>query len=126
MMEDLPLIPDTDLSLYDEYEYIGKMYDLDIRSVYAAEINKVVRNPRDSQQYDTSNPCAVCRNTRHAFDECEILKYHDFLKIQCVQFFPRKKNLDQLQTDRSTESIYQINNTNETDVFYPDFLMGKE
>ena len=68
MMAVLPPVPDSDWYLYDEDYYIGKMYALDIHSVYIAEINKVASNPRESRQYYTSNPCVICVNTVNTFD----------------------------------------------------------
>ena len=50
-MTALPSIPDPYWYLYDEDDYIGKMYALDIHSVYTDEINKVASNPRDSRKY---------------------------------------------------------------------------
>ena len=51
---------------------------VDIHSVYMPEIDKVTSNPRDSRHHDASNPCNVCVNTGHTFDECEILKNMTF------------------------------------------------
>ena len=84
------------------------MDTLDIHSVHMAEFNKSASNPRYSRHYDTSNHFSVCVNTGNTFDECEILNNHDFLKIIRIQFSLLKKRLNQLQTDRSTESISQI------------------
>ena len=90
------------------------------------EINKVSSNPRDSRHYDTSNPCAVCGNNGHTFDKCDILKKHYLLKRNFILLYLCNNWLNLLQTYWSTESISQINTTNETDVFDPYFLMGQE
>ena len=103
MIADLPPpVSDPDWSFYDEYVYIGKMYALDIYSVYMAEINKVVSKPRDSRQYDTPKHCAMFVKTGNNFDECGILKTNDFLKIHCILFSLFKRLLKQLQTYWST------------------------
>ena len=39
MMAYLPTVPDPDWSLYDEYDYIEKLYALDIHSVYKKHIH---------------------------------------------------------------------------------------
>ena len=94
MMVALTPIPDKDLYLYKEDEYIGKMDALDIHSVHMAKINKVARNTMESRYYDTSNPCELCRNTGNTLGECELLKKHDFLKVKCIQFSLCKKRLE--------------------------------
>ena len=79
IMAYLSPVPDTYWYPYYKDCYIGKIDTLYIHIEYTSEINKVAINPRGSRQYDTSNPCAMCENTGHTFDECEIKK-HDFLK----------------------------------------------
>ena len=64
----LPPIPYIDWSFYDEDKHIGKMYALDIHSVYTAEINKVTSNTRNSRHYDTSDHYAMCGLTVDTFD----------------------------------------------------------
>ena len=102
------------------------MYDLDIHSIYTAEINKVSSNPRDLIHYDTSNHFVLCGTTVQTFDECELLKNHDLLKRNCIQLSLCKKLLNQLQMDWSTSSISQLNTKNETGVFDPYFVMAQE
>ena len=116
----------TDWSLYYKYDYLGNMDALDISSVYMTEINKVASNPKDSRLFGTSNPCAICVNTGHNFDECDLLRNHDLLKRHCIQFSPFKKRSKQLQTNQSTSSISNINTTNETDLFDTGFIMSQE
>ena len=79
-------VPDTDWFLYDEEDYIKHMDALDIHSVYTDKINKVVSNTMDSRHYYKSNRCSMCGYASHTFDECELLKKHDLLKIQCIIF----------------------------------------
>ena len=73
ILENLPPVPDPDWSLYNEDDYIGIIDALYIHSVYTSDINKFSSNPRDSIHYDTSNPCAMCGNTGHNFEKCELL-----------------------------------------------------
>ena len=53
MLSDLPPVPDTDCSLYEEDDYIGKIDTLDIHIVYTTKTNKFAGNPRNSINYDT-------------------------------------------------------------------------
>ena len=122
----LPTFTDAYWYLYDKDDYIGKIETLDIHSVYTDGTNKFSINPRESRQYDTSNPCSVLGNTGYIFYECELLKNHDLLKRHCIQFSPFKKRSKQLQTNQSTSSISNINTTNETDLFDTGFIMSQE
>ena len=119
-MEDLPLVPDTNWYLYNEYDHISKIHARDIHCVYTAEINKVESNPRDLRNYETSNPCDVCVNTKHTFYECEILNN------PCINFSLCYKRMNQLKMYQKTASISNLNITNETVVFSLDCLMGQE
>ena len=86
VLTDLPPVPDPYWSLYEEDYYIGEIDASDINSVYTSEINKVTCNPGNSRHYDTSNPCDVCGKNGNTFDECELFKNYDFLKIHCTKF----------------------------------------
>ena len=100
------------------------MNALDIHSVYKAYINKVVSNTRDPTQNDTSNTYDVSENTRQIFDDCDLLKNHDLIKIHCIQSSLFKKRLNQLKIDQSIASISNFASVNEYDVSDPDFIMG--
>ena len=102
------------------------MEALDIHSVYMAEINKVASNTREPIHCDTSNPFDLCGNTGHTFDECDILKNHNFLKRNCIQFSLCKKWLNQPKTDLNTALTSYIDTTNYTGVFDPYVIMGQE
>ena len=86
IMVALSPVPDPDWSLYDEHDYIGLMYTLDIHSIHTSKINKATSNPRGSRHHGTSNPSTMCGNAGHKFDECELLKTMTSLKIHCIQF----------------------------------------
>ena len=53
MLAYLPHVSGEDWSLYDEDDYIVKMYVLYIHSIYISDINNVASNPRYSRHYAT-------------------------------------------------------------------------
>ena len=60
MLEDLPLVPDPDWSLYDEDDYIGKIDALDIHNDYTYKTNKVsqiIQGYQYTMKLQTLVPC---------------------------------------------------------------------